>query len=203
MTCTRSRCCPGWANASWEMPPPTVTWPSRSAGTPTRRRSRRCSSGQGCPKSRYSISQPGWSRCIAATGFDRIGILEDGVMGKWLLGLCIALLCGALAATDAEARRLGGSRSVGTQRNVTPPPVSTPAKPAQQPAAQPAGSRWMPILGGLALGGLLGYLFGGSGLGGGRLLALLGIGEGGAVAALARPRGAGASPAKRHAAGLG
>src|SRR5882672_3584369 len=94
-------------------------------------------------------------------------------MSKWLPGLCIALLCGALAATDAEARRLGGSRSVGTQRNVTPPPVSTPAKPAQQQAAQPAGSRWMPILGGLALGGLLGYLFSGSGLGGILLLALL------------------------------
>src|SRR5204862_533786 len=97
-------------------------------------------------------------------------------MSKWLLGLCIALLCGALAATDAEARRLGGSRSVGTQRNVTPPPVSTPAKPAQQQAAQPAGSSWMPILGGLALGGLLGYLFSGSGLGRILLLALLPIG---------------------------
>src|SRR5437870_6373150 len=35
-----------------------------------------------------------------------------------------------------------------------------------------AGSSWMPILGGLALGGLLGYLFSGSGLGGVLLLAL-------------------------------
>src|SRR5260370_39543354 len=107
-------------------------------------------------------------------------------MSKWLLSLCLALLCGALAATDADARRLGGSRSLGTQRNVTPP-VSTPAKPAQQQAApaqppapqttpQPAGSRWLPILGGLALGGLLGYLFSGSGLGAVLLLALLAIG---------------------------
>jgi predicted lipid-binding transport protein (Tim44 family) len=124
-------------------------------------------------------------------------------MSKWLLGLCIALLCSALAATDAEARRLGGSRSVGTQRNVTPPPVSTPAKPAQQPAAQPAGSRWMPILGGLALGGLLGYLFSGSGLGGVLLLALLGIGVVLALRALARRRAGVPSQAMQYAADLG
>ena len=122
-------------------------------------------------------------------------------MSKWLLGLCIALLCGALAATDAEARRLGGSRSVGTQRNVTPPPVSTPAKPAQPPAAQPAGSSWMPILGGLALGGLLGYLFSGSGLGGMLLLALLAIGVVLALRALAHRRAP--SQAMQYAADLG
>ena len=124
-------------------------------------------------------------------------------MSKWLLSLCIALLCSALAATDADARRLGGSRSVGTQRNVTPPPVSTPAKPAQQEAAQPAGSRWMPILGGLALGGLLGYLFSGSGLGGVLLLALLAIGVVLALRALARRRAVAPSQAMQYAADLG
>jgi predicted lipid-binding transport protein (Tim44 family) len=122
-------------------------------------------------------------------------------MSKWLLSLCIALLCGA--AIDAEAGRLGGSRSVGTQRNVTPPPVSAPAKPAQQPAAQPAGSRWMPILGGLALGGLLGYLFSGSGLGGVLLLALLATGAVLALRALARRRAAAPSQAMQYAADLG
>src|SRR5882762_2109564 len=123
-------------------------------------------------------------------------------MSKWLPGLCVALLCGALAATDAEARRLGGSRSVGTQRNVTPPPVSTPAKPAQQQAAQPAGSRWMPILGGLALGGLLGYLFSGSGLGGVLLFALLAMGVVLALRALARRRAVAPSQAMQYAADL-
>jgi predicted lipid-binding transport protein (Tim44 family) len=124
-------------------------------------------------------------------------------MGKWLPGLCIALLCGALAATDAEAKRLGGSRSIGTQRNVTPPPVSTPAKPAQQPAAQPAGNRWLPILGGLALGGLLGYLFSGAGLGGVLLLALLAIGVVLALRALARRRALAPPQAMQYAADLG
>ena len=104
-------------------------------------------------------------------------------MSKWLLILAVTVFSGALLATDAEARRFGGARSVGTQRNVTAPP----AKPAQQQATQgqqqggqqaaPAasGSRWGGILGGLALGGLLGYLFGGSGLFGFLLLALLAI----------------------------
>ena len=100
-------------------------------------------------------------------------------MRKWLLGICVALMGATLAATDADAKRLGGGRSVGVQRNVTPAPAkpaqqAAPQQQAQQPAAQPAqqGSRWG-MLGGLALGGLLGYLFGGNGLGGILLLALL------------------------------
>ena len=115
-------------------------------------------------------------------------------MGKWLLGICIALLGATMVVTDADAKRLGGGRSVGAQRNVTP----APAKPAQQAApqqqpqsAQPAqqGSRWGMlggILGGLALGGLLGYLFGGNGLLGLVLLALLAVGAVLAIRAFAR-----------------
>ncbi len=121
-------------------------------------------------------------------------------MSKGLLSLCVALLCGALAATDADARRLGSARSLGAQRNFTPPPVSTPAKPAQQQAAQPAPSRWMPILGGLALGGLLGYLFSGSGLGAVLLLALLAVGVVLALRALARRRAVAPSQAMQYAA---
>ena len=111
-------------------------------------------------------------------------------MRKGLIGLCAVMLCGVLAMEDADARRLGGGRSTGIQRSVpNTPPAATPARPAQQQAApnQAAGaqqaqpqatglSRWMPMLGGLALGGLLGYLFAGNGLGAILLFALLAIG---------------------------
>ncbi len=87
-------------------------------------------------------------------------------MGRVWLALAVVILGIATALPDAEAARLGGGRAIGTQRNVTAPPQATPAKPAQQaaPAAAPAatGSKWLPILGGLALGGLLGSMFAGS-----------------------------------------
>jgi predicted lipid-binding transport protein (Tim44 family) len=106
-------------------------------------------------------------------------------MKRIVLGAAIAVLGAMLVATEAEARRIGGGRTVGAQRNITTaPPAQTPAKPAQQvapqqqPAAQPGAapaagqpaaasglSRWMPMLGGLAIGGLLGSLFAGSGFG--------------------------------------
>jgi len=100
-------------------------------------------------------------------------------MRKLVLGTAVALLCVAFAATEAEAaKRLGGARSIGAQRNVTnAPPAAAPAKPAQQqtaaPAAAPAAAqpasgfaRWAPLLGGLALGGALGWLMGANGMGG-------------------------------------
>jgi predicted lipid-binding transport protein (Tim44 family) len=120
-------------------------------------------------------------------------------MRKWFLVLAVTVFGSAFIATEVEARRLGGGRNMGAQRNVTTPPQQTPAKPAQQQAqgqqqgaqqAAPAqgGSRWMPILGGLALGGMLGYLFGGSGLLGFFLLALLAIAAVLGVRALMRRR---------------
>lgn len=98
-------------------------------------------------------------------------------MGKWLLAIATLFISVALVIPEADARRLGGARSIGAQRNVTTPPASTPAKPAQQQAApggaqqgaavaggaaaaKPAAglAKWFPMLGGLALGGMLGWL---------------------------------------------
>jgi predicted lipid-binding transport protein (Tim44 family) len=136
-------------------------------------------------------------------------------MRKLLLVVGVAMLGGAMLVEDVEARRLGGGRSTGVQRNVTAPPAQTPAKPAQQqaapagqqqnaaPAAAAAGqSRWLPMLGGLALGGLLGYLFAGNGLLGILLVALLAVGIGLAARALLRRRTADA-PRPMQLAGFG
>ena len=138
-------------------------------------------------------------------------------MRTGLIGACAVVLCGALAMEDADARRFGGGRSTGVQRSVPQtPPTATPARPGQQQAApnqanqaapaqqaQPSGlSRWMPMLGGLALGGLLGYLFAGNGLMGLLLLALLGIGGVMLVRALARRRAEGPQPLQ-YAGGMG
>jgi len=95
-------------------------------------------------------------------------------MKKLWIGFAAALLSVGLIATEADAAKLGGARSLGAQRNVTSaPPAAAPAKPAQQaaPAAaqpQPATgfARWAPMLGGLALGGALAWLMGANGMGG-------------------------------------
>ena len=129
-------------------------------------------------------------------------------MTKWLIGVCAVVLGGALVIDDAEARRLGGGRTTGVQRSVpNNPPANVPAKPEQRQAApnqttqpQPSGlSRWMPMLGGLALGGLLGYLFGGNGLLGLLLLAALVIVAVMAFRALARRRTAEAPQPMQYA----
>lgn len=127
-------------------------------------------------------------------------------MKRLVLALCL-FAAGALVVAEAEAARLGGGRSMGIQRSVTRPPSATPARPAQQAAPaqkaapgqpaqapQPSGlSRWMPLLGGLAIGSLLGSLFGGSGLGGLLFLALLVFGTVAFVKAFMR-RGEAPSP---------
>ena len=97
-------------------------------------------------------------------------------MKRILIGLMAVFLGVGLAAGDADAAKVGGSRSVGTQRNITNAPPATPPRQAQQaaPATTPAAaaqpqsalSRWAPMLGGLAIGGLLGSMFAGGGFGG-------------------------------------
>jgi len=83
-------------------------------------------------------------------------------MKKILTLLTLAVLSFGLAAFDAEARRFGGGKSIGKQREAISPQAAP--KQAQTPAAAPGaaaggGSKWMGPLAGLAAGGLLAALF--------------------------------------------
>ena len=96
-------------------------------------------------------------------------------MNKWLNAVFAMLFGIVLGIAEAEAaKRVGGGRSVGTQRESVQQQHSAPAKPAQQqqqaapgaaqtaPAASGA-SRWLGPVAGLLAGGLLGaLLFGGA-----------------------------------------
>lgn len=96
-------------------------------------------------------------------------------MKNFLMAMIAA--CGlSLIAVDVEAKRLGGGRNLGMQRNIQQAPPKAPAQqqqqqqvqqagtPAQQPAA--AGNRWMGPLAGLALGAGLMALFLNNGIAG-------------------------------------
>lgn len=122
-------------------------------------------------------------------------------MVKRIFGVVAAFLAVVLVVPEADARRLGGGRAFGVQRNVTPPPARQQAAPAQKQAlpatagaaaaAKPATglARWMPLLAGLTIGGMLGYLFGGDGLMGLLLLAALAVAAVSVVRALMPRRG--------------
>jgi predicted lipid-binding transport protein (Tim44 family) len=122
-------------------------------------------------------------------------------MRKWILMVSALFLGAIVVATDADARRLGGGRSIGAQRNVTAPPAATPAKPAQQqqqaaPAQQGSkGGMLGGILGGLALGGLLAWALSGTGLSTILLMVLLAFVAVAAWRAMARKR---EEPALEH-----
>jgi predicted lipid-binding transport protein (Tim44 family) len=96
----------------------------------------------------------------------------------------------AVSATALEAKRLGSGKSTGAQRPAASAPAQSTAAPAaaKAPAAPAAAAapavpppkpsfmqKWGPMLGGLALGGLLGSMLGGmGGLGGaGQMLGML------------------------------
>jgi len=92
-------------------------------------------------------------------------------MRSLLAAAFAAVMVAGLYPADAEARRLGGARSLGAQRQALPPqkptaPAATPQQ-AQTPAAAPAAAapkagagRWLAPLAGLAAGLGLAYLFG-------------------------------------------
>jgi len=143
-------------------------------------------------------------------------------MRNLLLAVVAVLACAVFVASDAEAaKRLGGARSMGAQRNVMAAPSSAPAKPAQAqpgqaqqatpaatPQPQPASgfARWAPLLGGLALGGALGWLMGANGMGGllvgMMLVALLAFAAVAVARMLAQRRGE-IGPQRMQYAGLG
>ena len=54
-------------------------------------------------------------------------------MKKLLLAVCGLVIGAAMVVTDVDAKKLGGGRSMGAQRNVTPP-ASAPVRPGQQAA---------------------------------------------------------------------
>jgi len=94
--------------------------------------------------------------------------------GTVALGLAGLLALGAVAANDAEAKRLGGSQSIGRQSQSASPTGqgqrTQTAQPAQQGAQAPGAAprnRWMAPLAGLA-----------AGLGIAALLSSLGLAEG-------------------------
>ncbi|WP_186408552.1 Tim44 domain-containing protein [Candidatus Accumulibacter aalborgensis] len=96
-------------------------------------------------------------------------------MKKILVALSVCVLSLGLVVGDAEAKRLGGGRSTGMQRESVAqrpatPPASAAAAPAASPAAAPAAApkrNWMGPLAGLA-----------AGLGIAALLSHFGMGEG-------------------------
>src|SRR5690606_13157901 len=116
---------------------------------------------------------------FALHGYNRPTSSKEIRMHK-LLALFVALIGLSLVTVDADARRMGGGKNFGKQRQAINPNQATPRTPAQQQQAAPAGaaaqqksgaSRWLGPLAGLALGAGLAALFFNNGLAG----ALMGI----------------------------
>jgi len=90
---------------------------------------------------------------------------------KLLWGLSVCLLAFGLAVGDVEAKRLGGGKSTGmqresvTQRQATPPSAAPATSAAAQPAAAAPKRSWLGPLAGLAAGLGLAALFSHFGLG--------------------------------------
>lgn len=71
-------------------------------------------------------------------------------MKSFLLALFTVFITFALVTPDAEARRMGGGRSSGMQRQATP--QQAPRQPTAAPNAAPQKRSWMGPLAGLAAG---------------------------------------------------
>jgi predicted lipid-binding transport protein (Tim44 family) len=90
-------------------------------------------------------------------------------MKRFLISLFAVFIVFGFAAHDAEARRLGGSKSFGMQRTAPAKQDAAPAPQRQQPAATPTTApkknSWMGPIAGLAAGLGLAALFSHLGLG--------------------------------------
>jgi predicted lipid-binding transport protein (Tim44 family) len=134
-------------------------------------------------------------------------------MKRVLIALSALLFTSVFVVEEAEARRLGGARSAGTQRQALPdkpvtPPAAQQAAPASTAAAAGAKkpmSPWMGALAGLAAGLGLAWLLGDN-LGSVMMAVLLGLAAVVVVSLIARafmkPR-AQSAPGNLQFAGLG
>jgi len=111
-------------------------------------------------------------------------------MKKLIVSLFTLVFGAGILADDVEAARVGGGRSLGTQRQVTATPKqANPPTQQQQPATapQPSGpGRWLAPLAGLAAGLGLGWLFAQGGFGAVASALLMALLAGAVVFALMR-----------------
>lgn len=95
-------------------------------------------------------------------------------MNRFLSFLILVSLSLSMGLGDAEARRFGGGKSVGKQReHVTQEAPRAPSAAPSTANAPRQGNRWLGPLAGLAAGGLLASLFMGGGFHGIQLLDIL------------------------------
>lgn len=95
-------------------------------------------------------------------------------MSRFLSFFALLALSFTLGLGDADARRFGGGKSIGKQReHVTQEAPRTPASAAPAANSPRPGNRWLGPLAGLAAGGLLASLFMGGGFHGIQLFDIL------------------------------
>jgi len=92
---------------------------------------------------------------------------EEKVVKRFLVALAVCAFSFGLMVEDAEARRFGGGRSMGMQRQATPQKAAPAPTNTASPAAAAPKRNWMGPLAGLA-----------AGLGIAALLSHFGLGEG-------------------------
>src|SRR3954467_3290075 len=91
------------------------------------------------------IEQGGIRRHMLTTGLSRRRTFEVPQMKRIVAALTLVLAVGTFLGADlADARRLGGGRSMGAQRQMTPPPAPAPNAPSAAPSAPASPSQAVP-----------------------------------------------------------